>query len=184
MAAAIHSQLRAASGSAIQAVLFGSLLPPSPWTAPIQIQQRIRAAFEAAPALAGGNIRTNRHLPLGPREAQGLRIYLINSAPPRRAYASGPQDWVSTWRVDCLARAADAKADTDPTEAADPLLRAAWSRAARLLTPAALSDLAVHDVTVATRIAWDSEEADTPVANPYFYIQVEHRCAADDLRPA
>lgn len=148
-------------------------------TAFVQLQRRLVGVFKAAPALAGGNIRSNRDAPLGPRETHGVRVYLLGSDPDGYAFVGAPQDWTTTWRVDCLTRAADADADTDPTDAADELLRAAWARAAALQ----VDDLGAWDVQLAHRIRWDSAEAETAVCAPHFFVQVQHRTDPVTLQP-
>lgn len=147
-------------------------------TAVLLIQRRIVEALQASPALASGNVKANRQVPLGGKDIEGVRVWLLQSEPQGEALLGAPQDWLTTWRIECLARALDA--DTDPTEAADPLLQAAWSRLSAFQAPG----LGVIEVRVATLVKWDAAEADTPVAAPSFFLQVLHRTAPETLQPA
>lgn len=144
-------------------------------SAHLAIQAAIVAALNAAPALAGGNVKANTVRPTASSQAQAIVVRLVQSRAATPQLLSGPYDWLTTYQVECLARAANASAE--PAAAVDTLLAAAWERLASL----SAQSLGALDVRMNPAIDWLYDDADTPVVSATVSLQVMHRTTSTNL---
>jgi hypothetical protein len=144
-------------------------------SAHLAIQAAIVGALTAAPALAGGNVKANSVRPLPATQGQALVVRMLSSRSTGQQGLGAPYDWVTTYQVECLARAATAAAD--PVAAVDTLLGQAWQRLSSL-DPIALGAI---DVRMQPGIDWQTDDADLPVAAAVISLQITHRTGATNL---
>lgn len=136
------------------------------------IAAAIAAALTAAPALAGGRVYANRLRPLPEGVATAIVVRLDKSAGSEQVLTA--LDWTSTFAIECYARGASG---SDPADAVDALLQAAWARLAAL-DAAALGAMAI---VINPAIDWIYDEADGPVVCASVGLQVQHRTAVATL---
>ena len=144
-------------------------------SAHLAIQQAIVAALNAAPALAGGNVKANATRPVASANAQAIVVRLAQTRAATPQLLGGPYDWTTRYEVECLARAASGAAD--PVAAVDTLLEAVWARLSALNT----TGLGVVDVRMQPAIDWQLDDNETPVAVATVYLLVNHRTASTSL---
>lgn len=144
-------------------------------SAHLAIQAAIVAALNAAPALASGNIKANPVRPTASSQSQAIVVRLMQSRSATPQLLSGPYDWVTTYQVECLARAANASAE--PASTVDSLLSAAWERLAGI----SAQSLGALDVRMNPAIDWTYDDADTPIVSATVSLQVIHRTPSTNL---
>lgn len=144
-------------------------------TAFVAIQTALMGALSVAPALADGRIHPNHLRPIGANQSTALVVRLDQSAGGSEAL--GALDWVTSYVVECYARA---QTGTDPALAVDTLLSDTWARLS-MLDPD--SQLGVSSITVSPAIDWQYDNADTPVVCALIRVQVQHRTTTGTLDP-
>lgn len=135
------------------------------------VQAAILAALQAAPALAGGHISTNRLRAIPVNQAAAIVLRLDQTAGSE--VALGTIDWQTTFVVECYTRAATG---ADPAAAVDTLLADTWARLAAL-DGGALG----ADINIAPQIDWQYDDADTPVVCAVIRLAATHRTTRADI---
>jgi hypothetical protein len=134
----------------------------------------LSAALQVAPALAGGNISTNRLRPIP--AGQSMAIVLRLSQAEGTEYVLGSLSWKSAYTVECYARAT---AGSDPVAAVDALLVDVWQRLAALGT-----DALGADITINPQIDWQYDDAETPVVCAVIQLAALHHTNTSNLQPS
>lgn len=143
-------------------------------TAFSSIQTALLAALTASPALASGNISTNRQRPIPAGQSTAIVLRLDQSDGTEMVL--GALDWNTAYTVECYARGSSAT--TEMVAAVDALLAAAWARLAALTYESLGADIAVNP-----RIDWQYDDTDTPVICAVIRITCSHRTARNTLTP-
>lgn len=146
-------------------------------SAHLSIQTAIVAALNAAPALAGGNVKANTTRPVAGSASSAVVVRMLQSRAATPQMISGPYDWSTVYQVECLGRAATGSAD--PVAAVDALLSAAWER----LASVNLASLGVLDVRMSPQIDWQYDDGETPTISAAINLQVVHRTTSTNLNP-
>lgn len=146
-------------------------------SAHLSIQQAIVAALNAAPALAGGNVKANTVRPVASAASSAIVVRLMQSRAATPQMISGPYDWATVYQVECLARSSTGT--SDPAAAVDTLLSAAWER----LATVNLSSLGAMDVRMAPQLDWQYDDGETPTVSAAISLQVMHRTTSSNLSP-
>lgn len=127
----------------------------------------VAALLAAAPALAGGFVKSGRAFPLPAEKSAGIFVRPLR-APGNAPFASdGRVDWNLELAVVCVARAAEGGSAMD---AVDALLGAVWERLATAPAPEAADGWIVSPA-----IAWDFDETDTAVGAAELRLRVRVR---------
>ena len=140
-------------------------------SAHLAIRNAVAAALLAAPALAAGNVVTNRRRPMPAEVASHIFVYLEDSLAAHDVL--GLADWRTRIRIECLARAT-AMGPAD--DAADALAVAVH---ARLLADPGLGFAAID--TEVQALAWTEDDTDPSLANVQAIYSVWHRCPSATL---
>ncbi len=143
-------------------------------TAFANLQAALLAALSSAPALAGGNIGTNRLRPIPTGQSTALVLRLDASEGTERVL--GCIDWQTAFTVECYARGASST--TDLVAAVDTLLADTWARLAGLSFQALGADLIVDP-----RIDWQFDDGETPMVCAVIRLSAAHRTASSTLTP-
>ena len=143
-------------------------------TAFCAIQGALVAALTQAPALAEGRVYVNRLRPIGAAIPSAIVVRLDQAS--AAGDVIGTLDWVTSYTVECYARAVSG---ADPAESVDALLSAVWARLSALTPPG----LGVAAITLQPTIDWQYDDAETPVACALIRISVQHRTVFADLAP-
>lgn len=132
----------------------------------------ILAGLSSAPALASGNIRSNRMrpIPAAQNSALVLRIKPADGA----EVVLGQYGWVGGWAVECYYRGASFEEDL--VAGVDPLLAATWERLAALN----LSTIGV-DLSVNPTIDWQFDDGETPMVCAVIGLTASHTTATTTL---
>lgn len=130
----------------------------------LTLQAALAAAL--APALAGGAVSINRARPLPASQATGIALSLQQST--AQEVVLGMLDWVTSFSVECYARAATG---ADPAGAIDALLADVWARLCAIDSGA----LGAQAVTINPQLDWSVDEAETPVVCVTLRLSVQHR---------
>ena len=146
-------------------------------SAHLSIQQAIVAALNAAPALAGGNVKANTVRPVATAASSAVVVRMLQSRAATPQMISGPYDWATVYQVECLARAANGAAD--PAAAVDALLSAVWER----LATVNMASLGALDVRMAPQLDWQYDDGDVPTVSAAISLQVLHRTTSTNLSP-
>jgi len=144
-------------------------------SAHLAIQSAIVAARVAAPAVAGGNVRTNATRPMAAGVSGGVVVRLVQSRAATPQVLGGPYDWTTQYSIECLARSATGSAD--PVAAVDALLALVWERLSTLNT----TGLGVIDVRMQPAIDWQVDDAETPTVAAVVNLLVNHRTTSTTL---
>ncbi len=124
-------------------------------TAFARIAQAVAVGLNAAPALAGGNVKANHTRPWAREVPECVAIRLVSAQ--RVEGTNCGEIWALTLAADCEARAT---AGLDPALAVDELLSAVAARVAAL----DLSALGVTERTADDAVAWEFDAAEHPLA--------------------
>lgn len=143
-------------------------------TAFSSIQTALLAALTASPALASGNISTNRQRPIPAGQSTAIVLRLDASEGTERVL--GCIDWQTAFTVECYARGASST--TDLVAAVDTLLADTWARLAGLSFQALGADLIVDP-----RIDWQFDDGETPMVCAVIRLSAAHRTASSTLTP-
>lgn len=143
-------------------------------TAFSSIQTALLAALTASPALASGNISTNRQRPIPAGQSTAIVLRLDASEGTERVL--GCIDWQTAFTVECYARGATSAADL--VAAVDTLLADTWARLAGLSFQALGADLIVDP-----RIDWQFDDGETPMVCAVIRLSAAHRTASSTLTP-
>lgn len=128
------------------------------------IQTKLLAALVATPALASGNVSLNRLRPIPATQNTAIVLRLTNTRANQEII--GSLDWLTTYAVECYARAA---AGGEPSAAIDALLVDVWSRLAAI-NYATLG----ASIDIDPAIEWQFDDVDTPVACATFHLTAHH----------
>ena len=139
----------------------------------IGLQNSLMAALATAPALAGGRIYANRLRPVSAASTTAMVVRLDKAEGLQMVL--GAVDWVSSYTVECYARASG---NGEPATAIDQLLSDAWARLCTLDATA----LGAIDITVSPRIDWQYDDVETPLVCAAIQISVQHRTPSDSLQ--
>ena len=143
-------------------------------TAFASLQAALLAALSSAPALAGGNIGSNRLRPIPTGQSTALVLRLDASEGTERVL--GCVDWQTAFTVECYARGATSAADL--VAAVDTLLADTWAGLASLSFQALGDDLIVDP-----RIDWQFDDGETPMVCAVIRLSAAHRTASSTLTP-
>jgi hypothetical protein len=141
-------------------------------TAFASIQTALLAALTASPALASGNISTNRQRPIPAGQSTAIVLRLDQSDGTEMVL--GALDWNTAYTVECYARGSTAT--TEMVAAVDTLLAAVWARLAALTYEALGADIAVNP-----RIDWQYDDGETPLVCAVIRITCSHRTSRSTL---
>lgn len=136
------------------------------------LQAALKAALSAAPALAAGNIQTNRLRAIPAASAGAIVLRLEGSAAVEAVL--GANDWGTRFTVECYARATPGQ---DPADAVDALVSDVWARIGAL-QPAAIDAMSV---AINPTLDWQYDEADAGLCAAIFSILITHRTPANSL---
>lgn len=133
----------------------------------------LSAALRAAPALAGGNISTNRLRPIPAGQTSAIVLRLAQAQ--GLEFVLGSLDWKSAIVVECYARVASG---SDPVDAVDALLGDVWQRLAAIN----FNSLGA-DITINPQIDWQYDDGETPMVCAAIQLTVQHRTSTANLQP-
>ena len=137
------------------------------------LQNSLVAALVAAPALAGGRVYVNRLRPVSANSTTAVVVRLDKSEGLQMVL--GAVDWSSAYSVECYARA---PGNGEPAGAIDQLLSDVWARLCALDATA----LGAIDITIAPRIDWQYDDAETPLVCAVIQLSVQHRTPSNSLQ--
>ena len=126
----------------------------------------VRDALLANPALASGNVKRGRNVPMGSSVQQAIDISAAASRGQPLGLGDGSIQWETTLFIVCKARA-DASGDAEA--ALDPLLVATWQRLLGMALPVGVSGIALEPA-----VQWDVDEADQPVGTAALALRITH----------
>lgn len=126
----------------------------------------VRDALLASPALAGGNVKRGRNVPMSLSADQGIDISAAASRGQPLGLGDGSIQWDTTIVIVCKARA-DATGDAE--SALDPLLVSTWQRLLGMTLPPGVSGIALEPA-----IQWDGDEADQPIGTAALSLRITH----------
>lgn len=133
----------------------------------------IVARLQAAPAVAGGAVMTNRLRPLAAGVTSAVVVRLESSQATESSFDTS--DWTTTFLVECYGKAASASAD--PDAAVDLLLAEVYGRLAVL----SLDGLGVAQVAVQPAIDWQRDEDGNAMVCAVLRLNVIHRTHVNSL---
>ena len=139
------------------------------------IQAAIVTALLAAPAAAGGNVRSNATRPMAASSNTGVVVRTMQSRAATPQILGGPYDWTTMFQIECLARAS--AGSSDPVAAVDALLDLVWARLSTMNT----AGLGVIDVRMQPQIDWLVDDGETPVVAATVSLAVSHRTTSTTL---
>lgn len=140
----------------------------------LAIQTGLRGALIAAPALAGGNVQLNRFRPIPESQSSALVLRLDQTGGQETVL--GVLDWVSSYSVECYARAAGG---ADPAQAVDALLADVWARLAVLDA----AGIGAQQLTLTPQIDWQYDDAATALVCAVIRLTVTHSTTTETLAP-
>ena len=129
-----------------------------------QLLDLIEAALNAAPAVAGGNVKRHRTRPMAEDQSQMVSLRVINS---RGAGQLDLVDWTTTVGVLCVASTVE---PTTPDAAVSGLLETVHARIAGASTLQPAGYLLQKDF----RLEWDQEELDERIGAVEAIYTVRH----------
>ena len=144
-----------------------------------QLLDLVEAAFQQAPAIAGGEVQRHRTRPVPAEKDQAVRLRVVRSLPSPLAGTSAPIDWETLLAVQSLARATTGQT---PDEAVEPVLVAAHTRL--VSTAAATLRAAGFEVDPGPTLGWDEDEAEERIGSLTAIYTVRHRSTYDTLAAA
>lgn len=145
-------------------------------TAFVLLGQQLRTLLAAAPPIAD-EVTLNRQAPVPRPRGTLINVRLDSAKAQRAAVAAGPMDWSTRFEVEVYRQH---EADTEPSEAVDAALQAAYER---LVGQGASLSLGVEDVLPDADVSWEFAEGDKPVASATFSVLILHRTEALTLAP-
>jgi hypothetical protein len=131
------------------------------------------AALQAAPAVAGGAVMTNRLRPLAAGVTGAVVVRLDSAQATDSSFDTS--DWTTTFLVECYAKALSA-AD-NPDAAVDVLLAEVYERLASL----SLDGLGISQVAVKPAIDWQRDEDSAATVCAVLRLDVIHSVHAKTL---
>lgn len=137
----------------------------------------LRDILLQAPAVAGGRVWRGRLRPI-PEEHQTAIVVRPVQATSSQVVLGKGLDWDTLIEVECYARAVGT---TEPEDAVDAVLAAAWERIKT--AGSALTGLGVMDLVPEPRIDWQISEGAQPLVCATFGLRVRHRTQAPNLNP-
>jgi len=143
----------------------------------VRIGAAMAALLQADPPIAEGRVWRGRQSPIAQQTPSAVVIRIEKSAGQRADVADGPIDWATDYQIELYARVASGE---PPEDTVDPLLREAF---ARLSGAGPALGLAVEDILLDPRIAWDYAEGSTPQVVATLSVRVIHRTKANGLDP-
>lgn len=132
----------------------------------LAIGDAVLAALSAGPALAGGNIRRGRRVPVPLEHSQAIDIHVQRSTADNQFLSGGVLLWQTLVGIDLYARAA---AGVDGETAIDALLAAVFARMASATPPDGVLGWVLEPA-----IQWDVDEADATIVQASLALRVSH----------
>lgn len=140
-------------------------------TAFLTLSDAVLAMLQQAPALAGGNIRRGRRIPVPENVDQAIDVHVERSAGQMTDLDGSGLAWDTGIAIDLYARAADG---TDAEQAIDTLLAAVAERIAAATPP---ND--VMSWLLDPSIQWELDEADDTLVQASLLLRVQHLTDAE-----
>lgn len=129
------------------------------------------AILTAPTALAGGNVRRGRRVPVPANVPQAIDVHVQRSTADNAQLAGDLLQWDTLVGIDLYARAA---ALGDGEAAIDPLLQAVFARLTTAPAPAGAIAWAL-----APAIQWDVDEADQTLVQASLALRITHFTTTD-----
>lgn len=123
-------------------------------------------ALSGAPALAGGNIRRGRAVPVATGVSSAIAVNLLRSEATQLDFAGQALQWQTLVQIRLYGRAA-AGADGETT--IDTLLESVWARLLAITPPAGVFGIALDP-----GVAWDVDEADYTLIEAQLVLRITH----------
>jgi hypothetical protein len=137
----------------------------------LNLSDAVKAALMQAPALASGNVRRGRRLPVPTDQAQSIDIHVQRSSADNQFLSGGMLRWDTLVAIDLYARAS---AGTDGETAIDGLLASVFTRMAAATPPPGVIGWVLEPA-----IQWDIDEADQTLAQASVALRVSHFTTTD-----
>lgn len=147
-------------------------------TVHLQVYDSVVAAISAAPALAGGQIKTLRETkrPMAADVPSQIRVFIDHTVPASLVGGTAPVDWVTRIRLECSARSV-LGVGAQTALGASTLLAAQCQ--ARVLQDSALRAL-VSELSPAP-MQWEEDMGDASVMSCQVAFDIAHRSPFDNL---
>lgn len=135
-------------------------------TAFLALTDALKAALQAAPALAGVPVVRGRAVPFAAGVDRGIALNIKASRATQLDINGDSMQWDTTVAIALFQRAA---VNSDAEAAIDPLLASVWATVVGLTPPAG-----VYGMTLDPSIQWDVEEADQIVVSATMALRISH----------
>lgn len=135
-------------------------------TAFLALSDAVLAMLQQAPALAGGNIRRGRRIPVPEGVDQAIDVHVERSSGQVTDLDGSGLAWDTAVAIDLYARAADG---TDAEQAIDALLAAVSARIAAAVPPDDVMSWLLDPA-----IQWELDEADDTLVLASLVLRVQH----------
>ena len=144
----------------------------------LQVYDAIVTALQAAPAVAGGRIKTMRttNRPMAEDVPSQVRVFIDQTQPRPLIGGGAPVDWSTRIRVECLARDV---LGASPVAAFDAASLLAATVQQRVLEDAALKALVAE--VLPGPMQWAEDEADTSLTACQCLFTLTHRTPFSSL---